>query len=311
MLLIFGIAAFFAMFSSVTRRRNDKMHIRNAIANAKFSAEQAKMRSRHTFVSMARAAAPPSAAPISLTRTDTLWRQSLTKWRATAGVPRDPHAHEQHHRLPRPAPLDGPQQGPARHRGASHVLATTSSFVTPCSLSSDPSADPLAYHAAHGTQGTIREGSAQILALVEDALSVGQEGTGQFSLSPRVINPRVDVLEKAWKIIRLHRRFADKIATVRMQLDISTAVPTKSLADANRLLQVLVNLLANALQFLPEGEGKGVVRMEASYEANAELLRVVVRDNGRGMSEEGMSRLFRPFVAEVDADGAQPRILSR
>lgn len=51
-LLIFGIAAFFSFFSAAARRQYDAMHLRNASANAAFSAEQEKMRSQSAFVSM-------------------------------------------------------------------------------------------------------------------------------------------------------------------------------------------------------------------------------------------------------------------
>lgn len=42
--------------------------------------------------------------------------------------------------------------------------------------------------------------------------------------------------------------------------------------------------------------------MEAEYDPESGLLRVAVRDNGRGLSEEGMERLFKPF-SQAEGDG--------
>lgn len=133
-------------------------------------------------------------------------------------------------------------------------------------------------------------------------------GALAFSLNPRVINPRSDVLDRAWKTIRVHRLFVAKAQNVRMELTVSPAVPEKSLADAHRLLQVLVNLLANALNSVPDGEpARSVVSMAATYDALAEQLRVEVRDNGAGMSAEGIQKIFRPFVEHMGGARRQPR----
>ena len=66
------------------------------------------------------------------------------------------------------------------------------------------------------------------------------------------------------------------------------------LGDADRLRQILVNLIANGLKFTPSG---GRVWIEASQikEDGLRRLEVVVGDTGRGIDPADLIRLFKPF----------------
>lgn len=70
---------------------------------------------------------------------------------------------------------------------------------------------------------------------------------------------------------------------------------TELLVDRRRIMQILVNLLDNAVKFTPpEGEVQLIVRQgEAAID-------FTVRDNGIGIAEEERERLFKPF-SQVDA----------
>jgi signal transduction histidine kinase len=58
------------------------------------------------------------------------------------------------------------------------------------------------------------------------------------------------------------------------------------------LLQIITNLLTNAVKYVPEGRHP---RIEASTEESAEHVVFRLRDNGRGISLADRDRLFRPF----------------
>lgn len=58
------------------------------------------------------------------------------------------------------------------------------------------------------------------------------------------------------------------------------------------LQQVLVNLLLNAIQAMPEG---GTIRVEAEVEADEERVRIVVADTGEGIEPEHVDEIFDPF----------------
>ncbi len=62
--------------------------------------------------------------------------------------------------------------------------------------------------------------------------------------------------------------------------------------SSNQLHQVLMNLLSNAIDAIPE-EGK--ILISANYSRNAELVTIRVKDTGKGMTQEVMEKIFDPF----------------
>jgi signal transduction histidine kinase len=78
--------------------------------------------------------------------------------------------------------------------------------------------------------------------------------------------------------------------------DIAPELPSVS-ADPEHLGRVLLNLLTNALEALPESGGR--VRIHASAESGGEVI-LHVEDNGRGMDDETLARVFNPFFTTRD-----------
>lgn len=68
--------------------------------------------------------------------------------------------------------------------------------------------------------------------------------------------------------------------------------------DRHRIHRVLVNLLVNALEVMPEG---GTIHVSAVTEGRSVLIRV--RDTGPGIAPEIRGRLFQPFATAGKADG--------
>ena len=76
---------------------------------------------------------------------------------------------------------------------------------------------------------------------------------------------------------------------------VEVALPEESprvLADHDRLMQVMLNLLANAVKFVPHGEGLVRVRLTADDD---EEIRVTVTDNGPGIAPEFLPDVFEKF----------------
>lgn len=64
-------------------------------------------------------------------------------------------------------------------------------------------------------------------------------------------------------------------------------------ADGRRLMQILLNLLNNAVKFTPD---KGQIGLEVLEDVAQERISFTVWDTGIGIAEEDLSKLFRPFV---------------
>jgi len=90
------------------------------------------------------------------------------------------------------------------------------------------------------------------------------------------------------------------IASEQKHLDIffhvAPAVPTALHGDQLRLSQILINLCNNAIKFTPNGGTIRVnIQLQAADDFHVKLL-FTVSDNGIGMSEEQMGKLFQPFT---------------
>ena len=88
--------------------------------------------------------------------------------------------------------------------------------------------------------------------------------------------------------------FRERGAT--LELELPQDVPTLR-ADADRLTQVLLNLLSNAAKFLPAEGGRVQLRLQVE----AGLLRVEVQDNGSGVPPEQRTLIFEKFRQGGDA----------
>lgn len=131
----------------------------------------------------------------------------------------------------------------------------------------------------------IRSATDSMERLIEDLLDVGGIETGRhFGVERR---PEAVPALLGAAVERLRSRAEAK--EVGFELDPADAVP-EVMVDRERVLQVMSNLLSNALKFSESGT---TVRVGAATEDGA--VRISVRDRGVGMSEEEMEHLFDRF----------------
>lgn len=129
--------------------------------------------------------------------------------------------------------------------------------------------------------------SERLTRLINDILDIAKMEAGQIDWELRVIQPRT-VIEQA--LIATSGPFHQEGRKIRLETEIATDLP-KVKAESDRLTQVIVNLISNAVKFCDKEEG--VVRVTAERSANSLLVRV--SDNGVGIAPEDHAKVFQRF----------------
>ena len=141
------------------------------------------------------------------------------------------------------------------------------------------------------------ESAYALLAIVNDVLDFSKIEAGQFLVDCEPMDVAA-VLEGVCHT--LDHLAAGKGAELLLFTD--PAIPALVLGDAARLRQVLLNLLGNAIKFSSAAgrPGRISVRVSLRRDGAQDGLEFCVADNGIGIDQETLSRLFAPFV-QADA----------
>jgi two-component system NtrC family sensor kinase len=88
--------------------------------------------------------------------------------------------------------------------------------------------------------------------------------------------------------------YALRTSSIEVALDLAKDVPP-ILADADQLHQVLLNLIINAQQSLQDQAAPRRLRVTSQFDSTADVVRVVVADNGPGIPAHLRARVFEPY----------------
>jgi signal transduction histidine kinase len=80
---------------------------------------------------------------------------------------------------------------------------------------------------------------------------------------------------------------------VRVETNLDRTAPP-ALANGNQIQQVLMNLLINARQAMPNG---GLILIKLGFDAAAQMVELIVRDTGSGMTPEVLHKIFDPYYS--------------
>ena len=142
--------------------------------------------------------------------------------------------------------------------------------------------------------------SSQLLSLVNDILDMSKIEAGKVDIAHHPF----DFTMTLQKVIEIHRVSMEE-KKQNFSLNYDRQLERYIITDEFRLSQVLINLMGNAIKFTAEG---GMIFVSVSYfeaeKAGDSTLRVEVKDNGIGISEEQKQLLFRRFE---QADGTITR----
>lgn len=125
-----------------------------------------------------------------------------------------------------------------------------------------------------------------LLNLINEVLDISRIEAGHLQLSVEPVAVAV-VLEEALNLMRPLAADRSMALSVDVQLESDLHV----LADGQRLKQVLLNLLTNAVKYTGVG-GRVAVTVETS---DPSKMRLVVTDTGAGIAADKLRRLFTPF----------------
>jgi PAS domain S-box-containing protein len=139
---------------------------------------------------------------------------------------------------------------------------------------------------------TILNSGNFLLELINDILDYSRIESGHIDLD-RASLMLADVCREAFDVIR-HGAMGKGTELIGR---ISPEIPLQFEGDHARIRQILINLLSNAVKFTPSGFVSLSVDGELTADGRWKLI-FVVQDSGIGISEEAISRLFRPFVQE-------------
>ena len=142
--------------------------------------------------------------------------------------------------------------------------------------------------------GKIISSSNHLLSLINDILDMSRIESGKIHLEETQVS-LADVLHDLKTIIsgQIYAKQLD------LYMDAMDVTNEDVYCDKTRLNQVLLNLLSNAVKFTPAG-GTVSVRLKQFPGAvkGSGLYEIRVKDNGIGMSQEFVKKLFSPFERE-------------
>ncbi|MEL6250887.1 MAG: HAMP domain-containing sensor histidine kinase [Bacteroidota bacterium] len=127
----------------------------------------------------------------------------------------------------------------------------------------------------------------RLSSLVEDLLIITQAESGEMEMKIRkfrIYELIIDVIES------LEYKFTKKNRNISFRLVSNGHEDTYVLADRERILQVLTNLVDNAIKY---GDSEGEIQVALTSEENK--MYVSVADEGKGIDKEHLDKIFRRF----------------
>ncbi len=137
--------------------------------------------------------------------------------------------------------------------------------------------------------------SRHLLGLINDVLDMSKIESGKMTLNEELVSLQ-EVMESIVSIVQ------PQVKAKRQKFNISifNIISENVHCDSVRLNQILLNLLSNAIKFTPENGSIDVSLHEEESPKGEDYvrIRIKVKDNGIGMSEEFRQHIFESFARE-------------
>ncbi|MEO6846902.1 MAG: ATP-binding protein [Chthoniobacterales bacterium] len=143
---------------------------------------------------------------------------------------------------------------------------------------------------------TIAASGEVLLRIIDDILDFSRIDSGRMELEHSVFSPRQILMDIS---VMFSLRAQQK--TISLRLEVSDDIPPHIHGDVDRLQQILINLVGNAVKFTDSGEVIIGLRRSAFQDTESvAMLEFYVKDTGLGIAKDKMERIFEPF-AQADS----------
>lgn len=123
----------------------------------------------------------------------------------------------------------------------------------------------------------------RLINLVNDMLNVSRIESGKIEITP-----------KAFNIVELVKEVVEEVKTKADEKQLHLVVLEHNLpavfADADKVHQILLNLIGNSLKFTYPG---GSIMVD--FFTDGKMVEIIVKDNGSGIAQEDLTKLFHKF----------------
>ena len=141
---------------------------------------------------------------------------------------------------------------------------------------------------------TVQQSAEALLTILNDILDFSKIEAGRLNLEAIDFDLR-QIVESVVELLAERA----KSKGIKLLWSVGPEVPASLRGDPNRLRQVLLNLMSNAIKFTEHGEA--TIEFSSPGESGqVPELHCAVRDSGIGLSEESRQKLFQPFM-QADA----------
>lgn len=137
--------------------------------------------------------------------------------------------------------------------------------------------------------GVLDEIARRMRTLVEDLLDHSRFERGVIPLEPKMI----DIRDLINQVVSLQTPEAEK-----KHIDLHSVLPETKLTamvDPERMIQVITNLIVNAIHYTPEGGQVKVSAGTVQHDGNSEVVIINVQDSGIGIPAALLPNVFKPF----------------
>jgi len=136
----------------------------------------------------------------------------------------------------------------------------------------------------------LKESSVTMHSLINDVLDMSKIEAGKYQLDHSAFN-----LERVVKgVFNIFLPQADKKG-IRLEYQLQAGLPEMVIGDHNRLRQILLNLVSNAVKYTDQGYVRLTVRTVNDNSGHLNSLRFEIKDTGIGIEKNQLQHIFEPF----------------